>query len=248
MENPQSSFNYKRRATPKAFIFDVFGTLVDWRTGVAAVCGETFNARSISFDPLEFADLWRAQYKPAMTRIRAGGRPYVSLDTLHRENLDEALKITGLEKHFTSDERDKLNHAWEQLPAWPEVPGALLALRRHGLIASCSNGSIALMTRLARFAGLPWDTVLGAEIARNYKPESVVYLATCEALGLAPSEVMMVAAHNDDLMAARATGLQTGFFPRRTEYGPNQTEDLEAESDWDFTGENLASLLAFLEH
>lgn len=248
MENTRTNLRPKSRAAPKAFIFDVFGTLVDWRTGVATVCGGTFRDKSISFDPFEFADLWRAQYRPAMAAIRAGGRAYVSLDTLHRENLNEVLKITGLEKHFTSDERDTLNHAWEKLPAWPEVPGALFALRRHGLIASCSNGSIALMTRLARFAGLPWDTVLGAEIAHNYKPEPVVYLATCEALGLVPSEVMMVAAHNDDLKAARATGLQTGFFPRKTEYGSHQEDDLEAEGDWEFIGEDLESLLTFLEH
>ena len=237
----------KPKNKPKAFIFDVFGTLVDWRTGVATVAQKAFKEKSITYDPFKFAELWRDEYKPAMERIRSGKRGYISLDILHRENLERVLEKTGLSNHFTSTERDTLNHAWEQLPPWSDVPDNLSKLRKHGFIAPCSNGSIALMMRLARFANLPWDAILGAEIAKNYKPELQVYKAACQASGLSPEDVMMVAAHNDDLFAAREAGLQTGFFPRKTEHGPNQTIDLEAESDWEFCGKDMHSLLTFLE-
>lgn len=239
MQNPKNK--------PKAFIFDVFGTMVDWRTGVATVAQKAFKEKSITFDPFEFAKLWRDEYKPAMERIRSGKRGYVALDILHRENLDRVLEKTGLSDNFSSIECDTLNHAWEQLPPWPDVPDSLIKLRQHGFIAPCSNGSIALMLRLARFAKLPWDAILGAEIANNYKPELEVYLAACQALGLLPQDVMMIATHNDDLHAAREAGLQTGFFPRKNEHGPNQTIDLEAESDWEFCGNDMHGLMTFLE-
>ncbi len=229
---------------PKALLFDVFGSLCDWRSGVGTEVGKAFADKPVSPDPLRFAELWRGRYQPAMQRIRGGDRGYVPLDILHRENLDLVLKSEGLEDHLNSAERDALNHAWEKLPPWPEVPGALAQLRGHAFIAPCSNGSIALMVRLARFANLPWDMVLGAEIAQNYKPERSVYLASCKALGLAPGEVMMVAAHNDDLFAARKAGLLTGFFPRPTEHGRDQVTDLEPEADWDFIGSDLSGLVS----
>jgi len=232
----------QKNPKPKALIFDVFGTLCDWRTGVAKETLKWFSEKGISADPYEFAELWRAEYQPAMQRIRSGNRGYVALDVLHRENLDIVLKKNGLEMEFTDDERQEINHAWEKLPPWPEVPDALARLREKIFIAPCSNGSIALMMRLARFADLPWDTILGAEIAANYKPEHVVYQTSCAALGLEPSRVMMVAAHNDDLAAARAAGLMTAFFPRREEHGARQTSDLEAASDWDFIANDLQDL------
>lgn len=233
---------------PKALIFDVFGTLCDWRTGVSNEVAGFFERKSASFDPWQFADMWRAEYQPAMERIRAGNRGYVPLDTLHRENLDIVLEKTGLGGLATGPERDELNHAWEKLPAWPEVPGALQELSETYYLAPCSNGSIALMMRLARYAGLPWDAILGAEIAQNYKPEQAVYLASCKAMALEPGEVMMVAAHNDDLHAARKAGLMTAFFPRKTEYGEGQTIDVDATSNWDFVTENLAELAEKLRH
>ena len=156
---------------PKAFLFDVFGTIVDWRTGVASVAGRTFQKKEIENDPYEFADAWRGKYQPAMERIRSGGRGYVPLDQLHRENLDELLAEHWLEDRFSEKDRATFNHAWEQLPPWPESVPGLLAIKSRAIVAPCSNGSIALMTRLARFAQLPWDCILGAEIARNYKPE-----------------------------------------------------------------------------
>jgi 2-haloacid dehalogenase len=233
-------------AAPKALIFDVFGTVVDWRNGVASVCAEAFAAREINFSPLEFADLWRAEYQPAMQRIRSGNRGYVRLDVLHRENLDTVLAATALGGSFSEGERNALNHAWEQLPPWPDTVEGLQLLKADQLLAPCSNGSIALMARLARFAGLPWDAILGADIARSYKPDLQVYLASVAALGLSPNEVMMVAAHNDDLFAARECGLMTAFVCRPTEYGPEQTTDLGAESDWDFVAETLPHLAGLL--
>lgn len=232
---------------PKAFIFDVFGSLVDWRTGVANYCEPFFAEKGIDTDPLEFADLWRNQYQPSMSRIRSGNRGYLPLDTLHRENLDIVLNDLRLEDAFNSDERDHLNRAWEHLPSWPDVPSGINGIRQHALVAPCSNASVALMVRLARYADLNWDTVLGAETAKDYKPKKEVYLASCASLGLKPGEVMMVAAHNEDLYAAKKAGLLTGFFPRPTEHGEGQKTDLSASEKWDFVGRDTHDLVTFLE-
>ena len=216
----------------KALIFDVFGTCVDWRNSVAHEVEIAFPG----IDSLAFADAWRAEYDPAMRRIRDGGRGYVALDDLHRENLHRVAK------RFAVSAPDSLSHVWERLSPWPDVVGGLHALKRHAIIAPCSNGSIALMTRLARHAGLPWDCILGADIARDYKPKPEVYLASCAALRLPPEEVMMVAAHNEDLAAARALGLQTAFVPRPTEYGPAQDKDLVPSEEWDATAPDFETL------
>lgn len=233
-------------AQPEALIFDVFGTIVDWRSGIAAACKEAFERKQTDHDPHRFADLWRDEYQPAMERIRSGGRGYVALDILHRENLDRVLDKTGLAPRFNAAERDTLNHAWEQLPPWADSVAALQILKQRFIIAPCSNGSIALMTSLAKFGGLPWDAILGAEIARDYKPRPEVYLASCAALGLEPSRVMMVAAHNDDLEAAAAAGLRTGFFPRAQEYGAAQKTDLEPSQDWDLVSSDITGFASTL--
>jgi 2-haloacid dehalogenase len=209
--------------TPQALIFDVFGTCVDWRTSVAREVAAVVP----QVDATAFATAWRAEYDPAMARIRDGGRGYVSLDDLHRENLHRVAAAFGVTAP------DDLSRAWERLAPWPDAVLGLTALKARYIIAPCSNGSIALMTRLAKHAGLPWDCILGAEIARDYKPKPQVYLASCAALRLPPDQVMMVAAHNDDLVAARAAGLKTAFVPRRTEHGPGQTTDLSPSADWD---------------
>lgn len=239
---PAGSAGSRRVKKPQAVIFDVFGTCVDWRSGVADEVRTFFAAKSVEVEPIGFADAWRAEYQPAMKVIRSGDRGYVDLDVLHRENLDRVLAATGLFEALDAQERDTLNHAWEKLPAWPDVVKGLDAMRSHAIIAPCSNGSIALMTRLARYAGLPWDCILGAPIARNYKPEPVVYLASCTALRLEPAEVLMVAAHNDDLAAARAAGLMTAFVARPTEHGVEQKTDLAPASDWDFVAEDFVAL------
>lgn len=207
----------------KALIFDVFGTCVDWRNSIARDVAAALPA----VDPLAFADAWRGEYQPAMDRIRAGNRGYVPLDDLHLENLHRVADRFGVTAP------DSLNTAWERLAPWPDTIPGLTALREQAIVAPCSNGSIALMTRLARYARLPWDCILGAEIARDYKPKPAVYLAACSALRLPPDQVMMVAAHNDDLDAARAVGLKTAFIARPTEYGETQTTDLTPTANWD---------------
>lgn len=218
----------------RALIFDVFGTCVDWRSSIARAV-----ARELpQVDALAFADAWRGEYQPAMERIRSGKRGYVALDDLHLENLEKVCADFGV----TCPDPARLNQAWEKLDPWPDVVPGLRALKAHAIIAPCSNGSIALMTHLARYAGLPWDCVLGAEIARDYKPKPVVYHGACGALQLAPDQVMMVAAHNGDLAAARAAGLRTGFVPRPTEYGPSQNADLVPTGPWDVLARNFNDL------
>lgn len=231
---------------PQALIFDVFGTVVDWREGVAAEARQWFRPRGIDVDPHAFADAWRGEYQPAMQRIRSGDRGYVALDVLHRENLDIVLERFGIGDAFDEAARAQFAAAWEKLPAWPDVAPGMAQMRRDCLLATCSNGSIALMARLARFAGLGWDAILGAEIARDYKPRPAVYLASCAALRLEPSQVVMVAAHNDDLFAARDCGLRTAFVARPSEYGPGQTKDLEPASDWDFSASGCGELYDLL--
>lgn len=230
---------------PRAAVFDVFGTVVDWRTGVSAVARDAFAERGIEHDAGAFADDWRGEYQPAMERIRSGGRGYVALDDLHRENLDRVLAARGLGGAFDAAARDDLNRAWEKLPPWPDSVPGLAAIRALMPVATCSNGSIALMTALARFAGLTWDCILGAEIAQGYKPDPRVYQASCAALRLAPGEVVMVACHNDDLAAAREAGLLTGFVPRPDEKGPGRGDGAPTEA-WDFIGDDLADLAAKL--
>ncbi|MBV1868427.1 MAG: haloacid dehalogenase type II [Marinosulfonomonas sp.] len=227
---------------PKAFIFDVFGTLVDWRSSIARTLAPVHSQKGIEANPLAVADAWRGEYQPAMARIRDGNRGYVALDVLHRENLETVLGNLGAADQFTPSEITDLARAWEVLDPWPDVVNGLKRLRKIGLIAPCSNGSIALMSHLARHAGFNWDCILGAEIARNYKPNAAVYLASCAALGLAPADVMMVAAHNSDLIAARKAGLQTGFFPRPLEHGDPAKAELSATSDFEMIAEDLEDL------
>lgn len=229
-----TSARRSRRVPPKALIFDVFGTCVDWRTSVARAVASALPG----VDPTEFATAWRAEYQPAMARIREGGRGYVALDDLHLENLTRVALRFGV----TPADPAALSRAWEKLDPWPDVVPGLTALKQGAIIAPCSNGSIALMTRLARFGGLPWDCILGADLARDYKPKPGVYLACAAALRLTPAEVMMVAAHNDDLEAARAAGLATAFIPRPTEHGPGQTEDLAPTSDWNAVAPDFTAL------
>lgn len=235
------------KSAPKAFIFDVFGTIVDWRTSVARVVEKAFANKEVTIDALAFADYWRGQYVPAMAVIRSGSRGYVALDQLHFENLTATLNHFELETVLSPSVRWVLNTAWEQLDPWPDVVSGLTALKAQSIIAPCSNGSIALMTRLAKYGGLPWDCILGADIAQNYKPELQVYHACCEALRLNPEEVMMVAAHNDDLEAAQQAGLKTGFIARPTEYGEHQCKDFEATGNWDSIVETIGELATLFE-
>jgi 2-haloacid dehalogenase len=202
--------------TIKALLFDVFGTLVDWRRSIAREALATLGPLGIDVDGLEFADAWRAQYQPAMDEVRSGRLPFSKLDILHRRNLDIVLRAFGLDR-VDEPTRVKLNLAWHRLDAWPDVTRGLARLRVHYRLAPCSNGNISLMVDLARRNGFPWDAILGAEIARDYKPKPIVYLAAAEAFDCAPGETMMVAAHSPDLAAAAAAGLRTAFIARPDE-------------------------------
>lgn len=229
-----------------ACIFDVFGTVVDWRSGVAREVEAAFAAKGVAVDAGAFADAWRGEYQPAMERIRSGARGYVPLDDLHRENLERVLERFGHAGLLSEEEKAALNAAWEKLPPWPDSVPGIARLRARRIVAPCSNGSISLMTRLARYGGLPWDCILGADIARDYKPRAEVYRASCAALRLPPEAVMMVAAHNDDLAAAQAAGLRTAFVARPLEKGPGGGETAPT-GDWDASAENIETLAEMLD-
>ncbi|WP_375460484.1 haloacid dehalogenase type II [uncultured Enterovirga sp.] len=199
----------------EALFFDVFGTLVDWRTTIAREVAGL--GRGI--DGEAFADAWRAEYQPGMEGVRAGNRGYVRLDILHRENLDRILPRFGLDD-LDDPARQRLNLVWHRLDAWLDVEFGLSRLRRRFKLAPASNGNIALMVDLARHNNFGWDAILGAEIARDYKPKPEVYLAAADALALPPERCMMVAAHSYDLAAAAACGLRTAHVARPDEYGP----------------------------
>jgi 2-haloacid dehalogenase len=210
----------------RACLFDVFGTVVDWRTSVSRDLAGFAGERGITgIDWLEFAVEWRKLYQPSMDEVRSGRRPFTILDVLHRESLDRLLARYGI-KGLSPADVDHMNRAWHRLDPWPDAVEGLTRLKKKHVIAPCSNGNIALMVNLAKRAGLPWDCILGAETARAYKPMPEAYLVSCRQLGLLPSNVLMVAAHNNDLKAAKAQGLRTAFVARPTEHGPGQTTDL----------------------
>jgi 2-haloacid dehalogenase len=206
----------------RALFFDVFGTLVDWRSSVAREAERILKPLGYNLDWPAFADAWRAEYQPGMEEVRTGRIPFSKLDVLHRRNLERFAPRFGLS--LSGDVLHELTLAWHRLDAWPEVPAALARLKKKFLIAPVSNGNISLMVDLARRNGLPWDAILGAEVAGDYKPKPRVYTAACEAFDLAPAQCMMVAAHSSDLAAAAACGLRTGHIARPDEHGPGTGE------------------------
>jgi len=209
--------------TPKALLFDVFGTLVDWRTSIARESEMILKPLGHSVDWLAFADAWRGEYQGAMDEVRYGRIPFCKLDLLHRRNLDRILprfSISGVAENVLQ----YLNLAWHRLDAWPDVAPGMTRLRRRFLLAPCSNGNISLMVDIARRNGMPWDAILGSEIAGDYKPKPRVYLASCEAFDLPPGECMMFAAHSNDLKNAAANGLRTAHLSRMNEHGPGKGE------------------------
>ena len=230
----------------RAMVFDVFGTVVDWRSGVTREAGPfLLRHGAAGVDPSLFADAWRRRYQPAMEAVRSGKRPYTRLDVLHRENLEAMLPEFGIEPgRVPTTELDDLTLAWHRLDPWPDVVAGLTRLKAGLIIAPLSNGNIILMVDVAKRAGLPWDAILGAEISRAYKPAPEAYLRTADALALRPSQVCLVAAHNGDLAAARSCGLGTAFVPRPTEHGPGQSTDLRAEQAWDAVADDFVALAA----
>lgn len=230
-----------------AVLFDTFGTVVDWRRGIAQAVADFAARHRLGLAPEAFADAWRAEYDPSMARVRSGERPYVPLSQLHRENLERTLARHGLRlADFDAAEIATLNRAWERLPAWPDSVPGLAALKRQYVIGPLSNGDVALLVHLAKFAGLPWDLIIGSDLTHAYKPQPEAYLRAAAILRLPPGEVMLVAAHNADLQGAREAGLATGFVARSREHGPAQTTDLAAASDWDVVADDLVALAARL--
>lgn len=231
----------------RAVLFDTFGTVVDWRTGISRAVQEFADRHRIGIDATDFATRWRARYQPAMHRVRTGARPYVTLDILHRENLDEVLSQYGLTvAAFADEELDTLARAWRELPPWPDSVAGIAALKRHYIVGPLSNANTSLLVDMAKLSGLGWDVVLGTDVSRAYKPDPAAYLAPVALLGLDPGEVMLAAAHNDDLAAARNTGLATAFIARPGEHGPGQTRDLTPESDWDASASSITELAGTL--
>lgn len=229
----------------RALLFDVFGTVVDWRSSIINE-GEKFNLdENQNVNWALFADKWRSMYQPAMEKVRNGSRSWTILDVLHRESLDLLISEFDL-GYLDEDQRLHLNQVWHRLQPWPDSVAGLNRLKTKFIIAPLSNGNVSLLTNMAKHSNLNWDAILGAEVAGHYKPQPAAYLTAARLLGLSPDQCMMVAAHNDDLQAARCLGFTTAFIARPLEYGPNQKKDLTAESDWDFictSIEELAELL-----
>ena len=229
------------RESLKAVVFDVFGTCVDWRSGVARDVALAAARQRVAIDAEGFADAWRGRYQPSMEQVRSGRRPWTILDVLHRESLDALLPKFGLGM-LDEAAREDLNRAWHRLDPWPDVVGGLARLKRRYVIGPMSNGNVALLVAMAKRAGLPWDVILGAETSRAYKPLPGSYLNACAMLGLAPGQVMLAAAHEDDLRAAAAVGLRTGFVARPLEFGAGRKADDGTRGSWDIVARDFGEL------
>jgi len=227
----------------KAIVFDTFGTLVDWRGSIARDLSAWGRVQGFDADWTRLADRWRGRYQPQLERVRSGAIAFVPLDALHAEALDALLPEFGL-GGLSDAQRRHVNRVWHRLDAWPDVVPGLTRLKRRFVIAPLSNGNIALLVDLAKHNALPWDAIFSAEHFRRYKPDPQTYLGVARQLDLAPHEVMLGAAHNGDLRAARGAGLRTAFVPRPTEHGPAQTQDLAADEAWDVIARDLEDLAA----
>ena len=231
----------------RALVFDVFGTVVDWRASIIRECRALGRAKRISADWEAFADAWRAGYQPAMARVRSGELPWMNIDQLHRMILDGLLRQFGIDG-LTENEIDHLNRVWHRLDPWPDARRGLALLKRRQVIATLSNGNVALLVNMAKHARLPWDAVLSAELFHHYKPDPEAYLGAAAMLGCEPSETMMVAAHKDDLRAAQACGLATAFVRRPKEKGPKVKVDVAPEPSFDFNARDFIDLARRLAH
>lgn len=225
----------------KALTFDVFGTVVDWRGSLIAEGRRLGRRKRLSVDWEAFADAWRAGYRPAMDRVRRGDMPWANIDTLHRMILDELIAKLAIRGLSEADKAD-LNRVWHRLAPWKDSVAGLKRLRKRYVIATLSNGNVALLTNMAKNAGLPWDCVLSAELFGHYKPDPEAYKGAARLLGLAPDEVMMVAAHKDDLDAASAAGLRTAFVARPMEFGDPAKKDVRPEKRFDVNAADFVDL------
>ena len=230
----------------KALIFDVFGTVVDWRGSIIEQCAAFGQARGIERDWAAFADAWRGKYRPFMDKVRTGELPWTNLDALHRMALEEVLAEFAIDG-LTDGEKAEVNFFWHRLRPWADAAPGLYRLKHRYIIAPMSNGNIALMTNMAKNGGLPWDCILGAEVARHYKPDPESYLTAVALLGLAPEQVMMTAAHQGDLLAAQKVGLRAGFVPRPMEHGPDVTPDPTPDPSFDVVATDFTDLARQME-
>jgi len=231
----------QRPLAAKALVFDVFGTVVDWRGSIIREGQALGRRKKLKVDWPAFADGWRAGYRPAMARVRSGELPWTKIDALHRMILDDLLLRFPLGRLAEAD-IDHLNRVWHRLKPWPDARAGLAKLKRRHVIATLSNGNVALLTNMAKHAKLPWDCILSAEVVRHYKPDPETYLGAADLLGVKPAELLMVAAHKDDLHAARACGLKTAFVPRPKEYGPAVKPDVSRDPAFDIHARDFNDL------
>jgi 2-haloacid dehalogenase len=229
----------------KALTFDTFGTVVNWRSSIIREFTAFGEQRGLAVDWPRFIDDLKTAYRPGMDAVRTGAKPWTTVDGIYRAKLEELLPRYRLTQ-LTGDERDDLTRAWHRLDPWPDAVDGLVRLKHRYVISPLSNGDVACLTNMAKRAGLPWDVILCAELFRHYKPDPEVYLGAIQLLGCKPHEVMMVAAHNYDLRAARSHGMRTAFVARPTEYGPGQTTDLRAEEEWDIVARDFGELATAL--
>ena len=225
----------------RAILFDTFGTVVDWRGSLIQELTAFGAERGLAADWEGLVDAWRGAYRPSMDRVRRGDLPWTKLDALHRASLDNLLaefSITGL----TEADRDHLTMGWHRLHAWPDATPGMLRLHTRYITGPLSNGNVSLLIDLARFNGLPWGMIFGADLFGHYKPDRETYLGACALLSLPPRQVMLCAAHNDDLLAAQRLGLRTAFVARPTEYGPHQDRDTQATGAWDHVASGIDDL------
>ena len=231
----------------KALLFDVFGTVVDWRTGIAIEVQMIAKKYNIELNADDFADAWRAEYQPAMEQIRSGKRSFTILDILHLENLKKIAPRFNL-NNLSDEDLNFLVSAWHRLPGWPDSSQGLNKLKKKFILATQSNGNIALMVNMAKYSNLSWDVILGAEVLGHYKPEPEAYIKACKALNLKPSECLMVAAHDDDLKAASLQGMKTAYVHRPFEYGKDKLFDIAEVNDykgnrnWDIVSKDFNDL------
>ena len=226
---------------PRALLFDTFGTIVDWRTSLIDELTAFGLKRGIQADWAGLVDAWRGAYVPSMDEVRHGRRPWTKLDDLHRATLDRLVEKFGI-IGLSEAELRHINRGWHRLRPWPDSVPGLTRLKRYFIIAPLSNGNVSLLVNMAKHSGLPWDLIFGSDLFHHFKPDRQIYLGACELLDLEPEQVMLCAAHNNDLRMARSLGLKTAFIARPSEYGPHQCRDFEADEAWDFIATNVETL------
>lgn len=226
----------------KALAFDVFGTVVDWRSSIIREGLELSRNKDVGdIDWADFADDWRKGYQPAMGTVRSGESPWENIDTLHRKILDSLLEKYHIEG-LSETEIDHFNRSWHRLDPWPDAVEGLLRIRQQYVVATLSNGNVSLLVNMAKYGGLTWDCILSAELFKHYKPDPEVYQGAARLLGIQTEELIMVAAHKGDLQAAHAAGCKTAFVPRPLEFGPDKVPDLEPDPEFDITAEDFNQL------